>query len=383
VIGAGATATSEQNWFKIWQESKEYAEVQREVNAIHDSGLSRPPVKTSQHSEFAASWSYQTVQLIKRNAQRHWRDPTYLFAKLILNVVGGLLIGFTFFKAKDTIQGTQNKLFAIFMGTILSVPLSNQLQVPFLNMRSVYEIRERPSRMYSWTAMITSLWLTELPWNVLGSSLFFLCWFWTVGFSNDRAGFTYLLIGVVFPMYYTTIGMAIAAMAPSAEIAALLFSSLFSFVLIFNGVLQPFRQLSWWRWMYRLSPYTYLIEALLGQAVGGQNVACAPVEFVKLNPPSGQTCGDYMQRYISRAGGYLTNPDATSTCEFCSVRTTDQFLGANFNIKYSHHWRDLGFVLAFVLFNVSCIYLFTYFFRIRTGSIFGSLKKRLAGRKTS
>jgi ABC-type multidrug transport system permease subunit len=88
-------------------------------------------------------------------------------------------------------------------------------------------------------------------------------------------------------------------------------------------------------------------------AVGGQNVACAPVEFVKLNPPSGQTCGDYMQRYISRAGGYLTNPDATSTCEFCSVRTTDQFLGANFNIKYSHHWRDLGFVLAFVLFNVS------------------------------
>jgi ATP-binding cassette, subfamily G (WHITE), member 2, SNQ2 len=137
-----------------------------------------------------------------------------------------LLTGFTFFKAKDTIQGTQNKLFvrlnskvltlfhwriflqAIFMGTILSVPLSNQLQVPFLNMRSVYEIRERPSRMYSWTAMITSLWLTELPWNILGSSLFFLCWFWTVGFSNDRAGFTYLLIGVVFPMYYTTIGMS-------------------------------------------------------------------------------------------------------------------------------------------------------------------------------
>ena len=32
-----------------------------------------------------------------------------------------------------------------------------------------------------------------------------------------------------------------------------------------NGVLQPFRQLGWWKWMYHLSPYTYLIEALLGQ----------------------------------------------------------------------------------------------------------------------
>ena len=32
-----------------------------------------------------------------------------------------------------------------------------------------------------------------------------------------------------------------------------------------DGVLQPFRELGWWRWMYRLSPYTYLIEGLLGQ----------------------------------------------------------------------------------------------------------------------
>src|ERR1700683_5868959 len=34
VIGAGATATSEQNWFKVWQESKECAEAQRAGDAI-------------------------------------------------------------------------------------------------------------------------------------------------------------------------------------------------------------------------------------------------------------------------------------------------------------------------------------------------------------
>ena len=31
-----------------------------------------------------------------------------------------------------------------------------------------------------------------------------------------------------------------------------------------NGVLQPFSQLGWWKWMYYLSPYTYLVEALMG-----------------------------------------------------------------------------------------------------------------------
>lgn len=32
-----------------------------------------------------------------------------------------------------------------------------------------------------------------------------------------------------------------------------------------NGVLQPFSQLGWWQWMYHVSPYTYVIEGLLGQ----------------------------------------------------------------------------------------------------------------------
>jgi ATP-binding cassette, subfamily G (WHITE), member 2, SNQ2 len=114
---------------------------------------------------------------------------------------------------------------------LCSVPLANQLMVVFINMRSIYEIRERPSRMYSWTALVTSQFLTDLPWNIAGSSLFYLCWYWTVGYDTDRAGYTYLMIGVLFPMYYTSIGQATAAMCPNAEIAAILFSLLFSFVI--------------------------------------------------------------------------------------------------------------------------------------------------------
>ena len=92
------------------------------------------------------------------------------------------------------------------MGTIVSVPLANQLQVPFIAMRNIYEIRERPSRMYSWTALVTAQILAEIPWNIIGSSLFFLCWYWTVGFPTDRGGYTYLMYGVINPIYYTTIG---------------------------------------------------------------------------------------------------------------------------------------------------------------------------------
>lgn len=86
--------------------------------------------------------------------------------------------------------------------------------------------------MYNWTALIVSQILVEIPWNILCSSTFFFCWYWTVGFPSDRAGYTYIMYGIVFPLYYTTVAQAVAAMAPSAVIASLLFSALFSFVLV-------------------------------------------------------------------------------------------------------------------------------------------------------
>ena len=92
------------------------------------------------------------------------------------------------------------------MVTILSVPLAGQLQVPFIATRTIYEVRERPSRMYNWTALVTSQLLIELPWNILASNLLFFCWYWTVGFDSSRAGYTYLMMTIVFPAYYTSIG---------------------------------------------------------------------------------------------------------------------------------------------------------------------------------
>ena len=107
---------------------------------------------------------------------------------------------------QDTIQGTQNKLFAIFMSTIVSVPLANQLQVIWIDVRNIFEVREQPSKMYSWSALVASQIIVEIPYNFLGTGIFFLCWFWTVGFDNSRAGFTYLVMGIFLPLYYTSIG---------------------------------------------------------------------------------------------------------------------------------------------------------------------------------
>jgi ATP-binding cassette subfamily G (WHITE) protein 2 (SNQ2) len=229
--------------------------------------------------------------------------------------------------------------------------------------------------MYSWTALVTAQILVEVPWNILGSTLYFLTWYWTSQFPTERAGYAYLGTCVLFPIYYTTVSQAIASMASTAEVAAILFGFLFSFVITFNGVVQPFRELGWWKWMYHLSPFTYFVEGLTGAILGRQTVTCSAVEIVRINPPVGQSCGQYMAPFISFAGGYLNNPNALTDCEFCGIQGSDQFLEFSFNIFYNNRWKDLGAIVGFIGFNIVAIYVFTYLFRIHTGSFLPFPKK--------
>ena len=111
VIGAGATATTDTEWNQVWKNSPEAKALEEELDVLLEDGRKRHAVDTEQHSEFSTSWLFQVKILWEREIIRHWRDPTYMMAKLALNIVAALFIGFTFFKAKDSIQGTQNKIF--------------------------------------------------------------------------------------------------------------------------------------------------------------------------------------------------------------------------------------------------------------------------------
>jgi ATP-binding cassette subfamily G (WHITE) protein 2 (SNQ2) len=102
----------------------------------------------------------------------------------------------------------------------------------YIDIRTVYEIRERPSRMYNWTALVMSQLVAELPWNVTSSAMFFFCWYWTVGYPTGRAGYTFLILAIAFPLYYTTLGHGIASMSPTAPVASIYFTTFVIFVLI-------------------------------------------------------------------------------------------------------------------------------------------------------
>ncbi len=115
--------------------------------------------------------------------------------------------------------------------------------------------------------------------------------------------------------------------------------------------------------MYRVSPFTYFVEGMLGTAVARAPIECSSTEFQVFNPPDGETCIAYMQTYIEGAGGYLLDDNATSNCQFCQVRETDTFLGS-FQIKFANRWRDFGILWVYIIVNVFAAIFFYWLARV-------------------
>jgi len=104
--------------------------------------------------------------------------------------------------------------------------------------------------------------------------------------------------------------------------------------------------------MYRISPFTYLVSGMMATGIGNAAVVCSDIEYLHFNPPSGQTCAQYLDPYIQIAGGYITNGNATTDCNFCTLSDTNAFL-ASVNSFYSQRWRNFGLMWPYIIFNIA------------------------------
>lgn len=107
-----------------------------------------------------------------------------------------------------------------------------------------------------------------------------------------------------------------------------------------------------------MNPFNYMIGALLVFVDFDKPVICKPSEFATFNPPSGQTCGEYLAPYLAGPGSRsnLTNPLATSACQVCEyTRGSDYLYSVNLT-DYYFGWRDTGIVWLFVCSSYALVY---------------------------
>ncbi|KAK8142572.1 hypothetical protein G3M48_008553 [Beauveria asiatica] len=74
----------------------------------------------------------------------------------------------------------------------------------------------------SWFAFTTGLIVSEMPYLVLCGVIYYVCWYYTVGFpgASSRAGSTFFVM-LMYEFLYTGIGQFIAAYAPNVVSATL------------------------------------------------------------------------------------------------------------------------------------------------------------------
>ena len=371
VIGAGATATTDKDWFALFRSSEKYQELERELARLNQLGQKPMEISTESSArldrEYAQPFSVQLKEAVHRVFLSYWRNPTYISSKLFLNLVGGLFIGSSFWGQGDKTSSAslQNKLFATFMSLVLSTSLSQQLQPEFINQRNLFEVRERPSKLYSWVVFLLSQAIVEIPWNLLGGTLFWIPWYYMAQFGREssRAGFSWGMY-MIFQIYFASFAQAVATVAPNAMIASVLFSTLFSFVMVFCGVIQPPRQLPyfWREWMFYLSPFTWLIESMMGNFIHDKVVRCLPDELNDVPTPPGTSCEQHMDFTVSLSradqspldgslpgfGYYVAGQNGS--CQFCSMRKGEDYL-SSIKLKSENRFRDIGFMFAYIVFN--------------------------------
>lgn len=377
IVGAAPGSHANQDYYEVWKKSSEYKTVRNEIASMEQELIIRPRDESLEaHKKYAAPIWKQYIIVTRRVFQQNWRSPTYIYSKLFLVVSSSLFNGFSFFKADQSMQGLQNQMFSIFMFMIPFNTLVQQMLPYFILQRDLYEVREAPSKTYSWFAFITSQITSEIPIQIIVGTLAFLCWYYPVGLyenavptaSVDSRGVLMWMLLTSFFVYTSTMGQLCVSFTELADNAANLATMLFTLCLLFCGVLATSDAMpGFWIFMYRVSPFTYLVQGTLGTGLANNKVTCSKNELLKFNTPKGQTCDDYMKPFFNNFCGYLVDPSSTEKCEYCQMASTNDFL-RSINIYFSERWRDLGIFIAFIAVNIIGTVFFYWLARVPKGN---------------
>jgi ATP-binding cassette, subfamily G (WHITE), member 2, SNQ2 len=337
-IGAGNPDYKGQDWGEVWEGSKEHMVIAEQIKTLSTARRAATSVaQTRDNREYAMPLITQIFTVVYRSFTAIWRSPEYVVGMFMLHIFTGLFNTFTFWHLGTSQIDMQSRLFSIFMTITICPPLVQQLQPRFLRARNIFSSRESNSKIYSWPAFVMGTIVSEIPYRIVAGTVYFCCWYWATWFPRDAytAASMWLMV-IAFELYYLGFGLAIASLSPNELLASLLVPVFFTFAVAFCGVVVPYTALpTFWRsWMYHLTPFKYLVEAMLGLVVHDVPVKCSDSELAIFSPPTNQTCAAYLKPYIAQAGGYVQKMPK-GMCGFCQYANGDEYVGFPFPPLYN------------------------------------------------
>ncbi|KAJ5162495.1 hypothetical protein N7492_007887 [Penicillium capsulatum] len=353
VVVGGMKASREQvNWASIWRESPEAAEVKREIATMREksSGVLAAPL--------SPPLSQQIYLLTQRTSRQYWRTAEYPYSRLYSSFLHALFNGLTYLQIGNSTTDLQSKAFSCFLVLMLVPEIINAVSFRFIINREIWMARERPSGVYGSIAFSTAQILSEIPYSVIGSVVFFVLYYFMVGLPiGFAAGYSFLMF-LLFFLFATAWGQWIAALSSDSTVAATLMPFFIIMCELFSGVLQHKAEMPvfWQYTMYYVTPFTYWIGGVLSAVLSGTPVICNDDELTWFESPSNMTCEEYARPWLASQTGYLSNAESTKLCGYCQFSQGDDYL-SGIGLNGSKAWPYFGIFLAFTVTNYLMVYL--------------------------
>jgi ATP-binding cassette subfamily G (WHITE) protein 2 (SNQ2) len=333
VTRAGSRSKATNDWAQVWIQSDTRHKRGPILEEKASPSATRQTSMTKYDDTYAAPFHVQLQVILSRNWLYYWREPDYATSKLWMNVGNSLLNSLTYLQSPSNQKGAYGRVFSAFMSLIVGPPLGLQVEPRFVALRDIFIHREKASLTYHWLVFVLAAIIIELPYALFTSFVYWILWYYPVGYfySSSRAGYSFLMYEL-FAVFATSLAQLCAAVMPNLGSTFMANGFFFMFCNTFAGTLSPEPVTpAGWRWYYNVSPLFYLGEGVTTDVLQGLRISCDPSETSIFNPPGGMSCGDYAQKFLATATGYLLNPASNTNCEYCRYKDGQSYVSILFS----------------------------------------------------
>lgn len=340
---------------RAWRQSPEYAQLKKEMDAYDAeySGESQTQsvahfreqknIRQAKHARPKSSYlltpGLQILALTKRAYQRILGDIAATGATVMSQLVMSLIIGSIFYGTPDTTAGFYAKgsvlFMAILMNALTAISEINSLyaQRPIVEKQASYAF-------YHPAAEAAAGIVSDIPIKFVTATVFNLVLYFISGLRREPAQFfLYFLITFLSTFVMSGVFRTLAAVTKTVSQAMALSGVMVLALVIYTGFTITVPDMHpWFSWIRWINPIFYAFEILVANEFHGREFPCA--SFI---PPRALAVGNSFVCSVAgaRAGSETVNGD--------------DFIAANYDYHYSHVWRNLGILFAF-MFGFMTIY---------------------------
>lgn len=218
-------------------------------------------------SKYATPLHVQFLHCFTKHLKTYWRSPAFNGMRYVMSAAMALLFGSIYWDQGSDIQtntDVQNILGALysssmFLGNFNLFAIQSVIAVE----RSVF-YRERATGMYAALPFSLSLQIVEIPYVAVQSTLYVSIMYFMIGFVPEIGKFFFfLLVTFLNSWLLTTLGIFLACITPTEEIAYTVSNVFVQLWAQFSGFAQRRPEIpTGWIWMYWLTPLSYALYAL-------------------------------------------------------------------------------------------------------------------------